>query len=58
MLSRVVRSQNPYRYEGEECVLCLEGTTDYHLGERVYRLEAGDSVSDGGNRKPRLSGLS
>jgi transcriptional regulator with XRE-family HTH domain len=36
---------NPYEHEGEECVLCLDGTTDYHLGERLYHLEAGDSLT-------------
>lgn len=36
---------NPYMHEGEECVLCLEGTVDYHLGKLVYTLEEGDSLT-------------
>lgn len=36
---------NPYQHEGEECVLCVEGSADFHLGERVYSLEEGDSLT-------------
>jgi transcriptional regulator with XRE-family HTH domain len=35
---------NPITHPGEEFVYCLEGEIEYHIGERLYRLEAGDSL--------------
>lgn len=30
--------------EADECTLVLKGTLEYHVGETVHRLEAGDSI--------------
>ena len=35
---------NPITHPGQEFVLCLSGQVDYHVGERVFSLEAGDSL--------------
>jgi len=37
--------QRPFIHEGEEAGLVLQGTLEVHLGDRVYILEAGDSIS-------------
>ena len=36
---------NPYQHDGEECVLVVAGSVRYHLGDRIYDLRAGDSVT-------------
>jgi transcriptional regulator with XRE-family HTH domain len=36
---------NRYEHEGEECVVLIDGAMRYHLGERSYDLEAGDSLT-------------
>jgi len=33
----------PHSYDGEECVLCLEGHVVLHQGDGAYELEPGDS---------------
>jgi transcriptional regulator with XRE-family HTH domain len=36
--------EQPVTHAGEEFVHCLEGTVEYCVGDRVYELEAGDSL--------------
>ncbi len=36
--------QTPVTHSGEELVFCLNGRITYHIGERSYELEAGDSL--------------
>lgn len=36
---------SPYQHEGEECAIVLEGRVHFHLGEREYDLEPGDSLT-------------
>jgi len=36
---------SPFRHEGEECVLVLEGEMSFHLGNEVYELGSGDSIT-------------
>lgn len=33
-----------FMHQGEEFVHCLEGTFEYRVGDRIYTLEAGDSL--------------
>jgi quercetin dioxygenase-like cupin family protein len=35
---------NPITHPGEEFVYCLEGEIEYRIGDRLYRLETGDSL--------------
>lgn len=35
---------SPFQHEGEECGLILQGRLEVHLGDRVFILEAGDSI--------------
>jgi transcriptional regulator with XRE-family HTH domain len=35
---------NPITHPGEEFVYCLEGEIEYRIGDRLYQLEAGDSL--------------
>lgn len=35
---------SPFRHEGEECGLVLQGKLEVHLGDNVFVLEAGDSI--------------
>lgn len=37
--------ERPFEHQGEECSIVLEGTLEIHLGDRTYRLEAGDSIA-------------
>lgn len=41
----VSTEQYPFRHEGEEYGLVLEGTLDVHVGDETYRLGPGDSVT-------------
>jgi len=43
--SGISTEQRPFLHEGEECGLVLQGTLEVHLGDKVYLLEAGDSIS-------------
>jgi transcriptional regulator with XRE-family HTH domain len=36
---------SPFQHDGEECVLALEGTLEFHLGGETYTLEPGDSIT-------------
>jgi len=36
--------EEPFAYPAEQCGLVLEGVAEVHLGDRVHRLEAGDSI--------------
>ena len=36
---------DPFRHEGEECVLLLEGALDVMVGDRLHHLEAGDAIT-------------
>jgi transcriptional regulator with XRE-family HTH domain len=35
---------DPVTHRGEEFIHCLEGRVDYVVGDRLYRLESGDSL--------------
>ena len=35
---------NPITHSGEEFVYCLEGEIEYRVGDRLYQLQAGDSL--------------
>jgi transcriptional regulator with XRE-family HTH domain len=35
---------DPITHAGEEFVYCLDGEIEYRIGDRLYRLEAGDSL--------------
>ncbi len=35
---------SPFQHEGEECGLILQGKLEVHHGDRVFILEAGDSI--------------
>jgi len=37
-------ASDPIAHSGEEFIHCLEGTLDYSVGSRVYKLEQGDSL--------------
>ena len=39
-----VASEEAISHHGEEFVYCVEGEVEYEVGERRYRLEAGDSL--------------
>ena len=36
---------SPFLHSGEECVLVLEGEVAFHLGDEMYRLGQGDSIT-------------
>ena len=36
---------SPYEHDGEECVLVIQGEIEFNLGERLYALEQGDSLT-------------
>lgn len=37
--------EKPFSHAGEECELVLEGRVEAHIGDRVFLLEAGDSIT-------------
>jgi len=41
----VSTEKHPYVHKGEECGLVLEGELEVHLGDQVYTLESGDSIT-------------
>lgn len=41
----VSTAQHPFVHQGEEAGLVLQGTLEVHIGDKLYVLEAGDSIS-------------
>ncbi len=37
-------TSDTYTHSGEEFVFCLEGEVEYRVGDRLYRMEIGDSL--------------
>jgi mannose-6-phosphate isomerase-like protein (cupin superfamily) len=36
---------SPFVHEGEECGLLLQGTLEVHIGDKLFVLHAGDSIT-------------